>query len=84
MPTTKKRINLSIPDEVYERLQLYKEKNGITNDATACLQLIIRQLNGLEQTEAMFKLMKDLPVEQFLELSRTGLVDLKTFIDKQG
>lgn len=84
MPTTKKRINLSIPDDVYERLQLYKEKNGITSDATACLQLIIRQLNGLEQTEAMFSLMKDLPVEQFLELSRTGLVDLKALIDKQG
>ena len=84
MPTTKKRINLSIPDEVYERLQLYKEKNGITSDATACLQLIIRQLNGLEQTEAMFSLMKNCSVEQLLELSQTGLVDLKALIDKQG
>ena len=84
MPTTKKRINLSIPDEVYERLQLYKEKNGITSDATACLQLIIRQLNGLEQTEAMFGLMKQLSVEQILEFSKTGLVDLKALIDKQG
>lgn len=84
MPTTKKRINLSIPDDVYERLQLYKEKNGITNDATACLQLIIRQLNGLEQTEAMFSLMRNCSIEQLLELSQVGLVDLKTLIDKQG
>lgn len=84
MPTTKKRINLSIPDDVYERLQLYKEKNGITSDATACLQLIIRQLNGLEQTEAMFSLMKNCSIEQLLELSQVGLVDLKALIDKQG
>lgn len=84
MPTTKKRINLSIPDDVYERLQIYKEKNGITSDATACLQLIIRQLNGLEQTEAMFSLMKNCSVEQLLELSQVGLVDLKALIDKQG
>lgn len=84
MPTTKKRINLSIPDDVYERLQLYKGKNGITSDATACLQLIIRQLNGLEQTEAMFSLMKNCSVEQLLELSQVGLVDLKALIDKQG
>jgi len=83
MPTTKKRINLSIPDDVYERLQLYKEKNGITSDATACLQLIIRQLNGLEQTEAVFGLMKNCSVEQLLELSQVGLVDLKALIDKQ-
>ena len=84
MPTTKKRINLSIPDEVYERLQRYKEKNGITNDATACLQLIIRQLNGLEQTEVILSLMKNCSVEQMLEFSKAGLVDLKAILDKQG
>ena len=36
MPTDKKRINLSIPEEVYERLAKYKKKNGITSDAGAC------------------------------------------------
>ena len=41
MPTDKKRINLSIPEEVYERLAKYKKKNGITSDAGACLQLIV-------------------------------------------
>lgn len=83
MPTTKKRINLSIPDDQYKRLQAYKEKHGITSDATACLQLIIRQLNGLEQTEALFSVMKNCSVEQLMEISRTGLVDLKAVIDKE-
>ncbi|MBE6970717.1 MAG: hypothetical protein E7446_01185 [Ruminococcaceae bacterium] len=83
MPTTKKRINLSIPDDQYKRLQAYKEKHGITSDATACLQLIIRQLNGLEQTEALFSAMKQFSVDQIMEISRTGLVDLKAVIDKE-
>ena len=38
MPSDKKRINLTIPDEIYERLQAYKNETGIVNDATACLQ----------------------------------------------
>ena len=46
MPSDKKRINLTIPDEIYERLQAYKNETGIVNDATACLQLIVQQLNA--------------------------------------
>jgi len=44
MPSDKKKINLTVPDEVYDRLQVYKEKNGITNNASACLQLIMQQM----------------------------------------
>ena len=45
MPSDKKRINLTVPDEVYQRLQVYMARNGIYRDATACIQLIILQLN---------------------------------------
>lgn len=46
MPSDKKRINLTVPDAVYERLQQYKEDHGIFQDATACLQLLILALRG--------------------------------------
>lgn len=47
MPSDKKRINLTVPDAVYQQLQVYKESNGLTNDATACLQLIVQRLRFL-------------------------------------
>lgn len=54
MPSTKKRINLTVPDSLYQRLQQYKEQNGMSCDATACLQLITKQLNSEEEI-AFFK-----------------------------
>lgn len=78
MPSDKKRINLTIPDGLYERLQAYKTKNGIMNDATACLQLITQQLNGQEQTEATLKLVSGASMEQLLEMSREGFDLLKS------
>lgn len=78
MPSDKKRINLTIPDGLYERLQAYKTKNGIMNDATACLQLITQQLNGQEQTEALLKMVNGASVEQLLEVSRVGFDLLKS------
>lgn len=53
MPSDKKRINLTIPDEIYERLQAYKNETGIVNDATACLQLIVQQLNAHANNKAV-------------------------------
>lgn len=46
MPSDKKRINLTVPDSVYKKLENYKEENGIFQDATACLQLLILALRN--------------------------------------
>ena len=43
MPSDKKRINLTVPDDVYTLLQEYKREACVSNDATACLQLIVLQ-----------------------------------------
>ena len=59
MPSLKKRINLTIPDNIYERIQVYKENNGLTNDATACLQLIVRQLNAEKDSRTMLEFMEE-------------------------
>lgn len=45
MPSENKRINLTVPDEIYEQLQQYKAENGFISDATACLHLIIKRLS---------------------------------------
>lgn len=82
MPTTKKRINLTIPEPVYQKLLTYKERNGVVSDATACLQLITQQLNGLEQSELMMDLVRRSSTQQLLRLSEEGLSFLKEEMEK--
>ena len=81
MPTDKKRINLSIPEEVYERLTVYKKKNGITSDAGACLQLIVRQLDALDNTELMLDMVRRFSVDELKQISDQGIVQFKDIAD---
>lgn len=83
MPTEKKRVNLSLPDSIYERIQAYKTKNGITSDAGACLQLITRQLDGLEKTEEMIQLVQRFSFEELQQISNMGLTALKEAVDEK-
>lgn len=83
MPTTNKRINLTIPDNIYERLLAYKQKNGITSDASACLQLIIRQLDSIAEGEKMMELMSRFSLEDLKQISDLGLTEIKAAIDKK-
>ena len=82
MPSDKKRINLTVPDEVYDRLQAYKEKNGITNDASACLQLIVQQMKAQENGELMLKMIQNNSVEQLMQMSREGFTYAKDELTK--
>ena len=81
MPTDKKRINLSIPEEVYERLTVYRKKNGITSDAGACLQLIVRQLDALDNTELMLDMVRRFSVDELKQISDQGIVQFKDIAD---
>ncbi len=83
MPSDKKRVNLTIPDELYARLQAYKDEQGISSDASACLQLIVQQLNGLEQSKAMLRLINNCSVEQLNKLSMEGLTLTKSVLEKE-
>lgn len=82
MPSDKKRINLTVPDEIYDRLQTYKEKNGITNDASACLQLIVQQLKAQENGELMLKLIQNSSVDQLMQMSKEGFTYAKDELQK--
>lgn len=82
MPSDKKRINLTVPDAIYERLQVYKSKYGITNDASACLQLIVQQLNGQETSEAILKLAQSASLDQLTAMSKEGLSYLKSELEQ--
>ena len=77
MPTTKKRINLAVSDEIYERIVEFKKKHGIDTDAAACVQLIIQQLNSLDETESMMKVISNFSIDQLTELSKIGLQKIK-------
>ena len=48
MPTNKKRINLTVSEDLFLQISEYRLKYGIQSDAAACLQLIYQQLNQLE------------------------------------
>lgn len=84
MPTEKKRVNLTIPDALYERISVYKKKNGISSDAGACLQLITRELDNLEQGELMLQAASKFSLEELQQLSNLGLAMFKDTADKAG
>ncbi len=84
MPTTNKRVNLTIPDALYERIQAYKTKNGISSDAGACLQLITRQLDGLENAEKMLEMVSRFSVDELKLISDLGAKEMKAFADARN
>ena len=77
MPSDKKRINLTVPDDVYERLQEYKKEASISNDASACLQLIVLQLKAQKNIRLMQNLLEQKSLEQLQQMSDEGLSFLK-------
>lgn len=81
MPSTNKRINLTIPDELYARIVSYKEENGIMNDTNACYQLIIQQLNAYDNMKSMNKIIRNMTLEEMKNISADGLSILKAGID---
>ena len=83
MPTDKKRVNLTIPEEVYARLQAYRTKYAIATDAGACLQLIIRQLDSIDNGEQMLQIMSRFNMDELKQLSDLGLASLKMQIDNK-
>lgn len=83
MPSDKKRVNLTVPDEVYEELQEFKTLNGITNDASACLQLIVKQLKAEKEKMVFMKLFKEIPIDKLQMISAEGLTAMKEAAEKQ-
>ncbi len=81
MPTDKKRILLSVPENTYARLQAYKMKNGITSDAGACLQLITKQLDSLDGVEQMLDMVRRFTPDELLQISNLGLQEVKALAD---
>ena len=77
MPTKNKRINLTIPEPLYEQIAAFRDENGISSDAGACLQLIRAQLRGLETSKAMLQAMRQFTPEQLEQLSKEGLSALQ-------
>lgn len=73
MPTTKKRVNLALSEEVYDKLQQYKERYGITSDAGACVMLIVRQLDAIAESERLMEMMKKFSKEELQQMSEYGV-----------
>ena len=74
---------MTIPDNIYERLLAYKQKYGISSDASACLQLIIRQLDSIAEGEQMLQLMSRFSLDEIKQISDWGLAEIKAALDKK-
>ncbi len=77
MPTKNKRINLTVPEALYAKIQAFREENGIASDASACIQLISAQLRGMETTKSMLQLMGQCTPEQLMALTKEGYTALR-------
>lgn len=44
MPSILRRINLTVPDEIYCAIKAYADENGIQANSVACMSLIQRAL----------------------------------------
>ena len=83
MPSDKKRINLTVPEDIYQDLQEFKSENGISNDASACLQLVIRQLRAEKNSKVMFDTMRTFSPEDLERISAEGLRAWKGVVDAE-
>ena len=82
MPSDKKRINLTVPDNIYEKLQAYKAENGLESDATACLQLVVQQLNARESGKTILKMMQEMPLDVLMQNTKEGYEFVKDSLNK--
>ena len=77
MPSDKKRINLTVPDDVYKLLQEYKREACVSNDATACLQLIVLQLKAQKKSKIAMSVFANLSPEQLQQAFNEGVSFIK-------
>lgn len=77
MPTKNKRINLTVPEPLYEKIMAFKDENGIASDAGACLQLISAQLRGIENMKLMQNALQGATIDQLMQLSKEGFDTLQ-------
>lgn len=73
MPTNKKRVNLALSEDVYERLKKFKDKNGISSDAGACVMLIVQQLDAIQESEKMMEMVSRFSMDDLKKISEVGL-----------
>lgn len=83
MPSTKHRINLTVSDDIYQRIVDYKSEVGLVNDATAALQLVVLQLNAHDTSKQMSALMNNLSLSQLQQMSNEGLSFIKSEFDSK-
>lgn len=82
MPSSNRRMNLAIPEDLYQKILTYKEANCMPTAASACIQLMRLQLRSIEQTEKAMEMFRKLSQEQIDQLTKEGLDFIKG-MDKQ-
>ncbi len=84
MPSTNKRINLTVPPEIYERIKEYMVENGEMSDAGACLHMIVKQLNAYDFSKTLNQAFSQIPLEQMNAFSMEGNAIIKNAIEEKN
>lgn len=77
MPSKNKRINLTVAPDLYERIVKYKNENGLLNDTSACLSLIIKQLDGMDKAKVYFDALSKMSDDELHQIATNGVDVLK-------
>lgn len=83
MPSTNKRVNLTIPPDIYERLQRYIQEAGELSDAGACLHLVVQQLNAYESNKMITDFISKMSNDTLKKISEEGIDTLKGVLESQ-
>ena len=84
MPTSKKRVNLALSEDVHERITAFMKKNGITSTAGACVMLIVQQLDAIDNNAKMMDFISQFPLEELQKISNLGLAMVQQESQKQA
>lgn len=83
MPSTNKRVNLTIPPDVYERLKQYMQETGELSDAGACLHLVVQQLNAYGNNKMFTTFISKMSNDALKKISDDGIDTIKSIVENQ-
>ena len=83
MPSTNKRVNLTIPPDVYERLKQYMQETGELSDAGACLHVVVQQLNAYENNKMFTTFISKMSNDALKKISDDGIDTIKSIVENQ-
>lgn len=76
------RVNLSIPQGLYDLLNEYTEENCLPSIPSACIQLIRLQIRAINKRKAALSMFKDRPAKEVKQYKLNVIEKLQEMLDE--